>query len=153
MSELTYNRKERAFILACAYLGTLFVSTIILWWSVLVGGNPLTFNSSNIVDDRGHIIRVLHNGQAVGVRREVCSTQTSGVEFFPTLRDKSGMLYPLPSGMLYLSKGCSVKTYGFIVPDLPPGDYTYQSTLLYQANLVGRDEMITSPELPLKIAP
>lgn len=145
------NGKERAFFYACAYLGALFASTIILWWSVLSGSNPLTFKSTQIVNVEGREISVLHVGQPVGIRRFVCSSMPLGVEFFPVLRDSAGLLYPLPSGMIEAGKGCSLKTYGFVVPDIPPGEYTYQSTIRYQSNLVGRDEMGVTPEVTLRV--
>lgn len=151
MTAIIYDRKERAFFYACAYLGALFASTIILWWSVLAGGNPLTFKSTQIINGEGREVSVLHVGQSAGVRRFVCSTQPVGVEFFPTLRDKTGLLYPLPSGMLEAGKECTVKTYGFVVPDIPAGEYTYQSTIRFQANLVGRDEVTVSPAVNVRI--
>lgn len=146
-----FNSRERAFFYACAYLGALFVSCIVLWWSVLVGGNPLTFKSTQIINGEGQEVSLLHVGQSAGIRRFVCSTQPVGVEFFPVLRDKTGLLYPLPSGMIEAEKACTFKTYGFVVPDIPPGDYVYQSTIRYQANLVGRDEMAVSPEVRVRI--
>lgn len=151
MTDILYSRKERAFFYACAYLGALFASTIILWWSVLVGGNPLTFKSSTIINGDGREVPALQVGQAAGIRRLVCSTQPVGVEFFPVLRDKTGLLYPLPSGLIEAEKGCAFKTYGFVVPDIPSGEYTYHSTIRYQTNLVGRDEMGSSPEVTLRI--
>lgn len=151
MTDIIYNKKERAFFLACAYLGALFASTIILWWSVLAGGNPLIFNGSEVINSRGQVITELKAGQAVGIKRSVCSTRSIGVEFFPTLRDKDGLLYPLQSGMFSVSKGCEVKTYGFVVPFLPPGEYVYQSVIRFQTSLVGRDEMISSPEIQFRI--
>lgn len=151
MTDLIYNRKERAFFYACAYLGALFASTIILWWSVLAGGNPLTFKSASIVDAEGREVSAIHVGQSVGVRRHICSTQNVGVEFFPTLRDKAGLLYPLPSGMLEAERDCAIKTYGFVVPDIPPGEYIYQSSIRYQTSLVGRDEMTASPPVKVRV--
>lgn len=148
---LNFNRRERAFFYACAYLGALFVSCIVLWWSVLVGGNPLTFKSSQIVNGEGREVSALRVGQSAGIRRYVCSTQPVGVEFFPTLRDQAGLLYPLPSGMIEAGKECAFKTYGFVVPDIPSGEYTYQSAIRFQANLVGRDELTVSPELKVRI--
>jgi hypothetical protein len=148
---VNFNSRERAFFYACAYLGALFVSCIVLWWSVLIGGNPLTFKSTQIIDATGREVSALHIGQSAGIRRFVCSTQPVGVEFFPTLRDSTGLLYPLPSGMIEAQKTCAFKTYGFVVPDIPPGEYVYQSTIRYQANLVGRDELTLSPEVKLRI--
>lgn len=148
---LKFDSKERAFFYACAYLGALFASCIILWWSVLVGGNPLTFKSASIVDAEGRQISTVHIGQSVGIRRHVCSVKSVGVEFFPTLRDQAGLLYPLPSGMLEAERACTTKTYGFVVPDIPPGEYVYQSTIRYQSSLVGRDEMTASPPVTVRI--
>lgn len=151
MTHSRYNKKEWAFFGACSYLGALFISTIILWWAALAGGKPLTIPTSEVVDYRGMEIRSAKPGQAIGIRREVCSKQESGVKFFPTLKDEAGLLFPLPSGMLYLIEGCDVEIYGFIVPNLPPGTYQYQSAIQYQANLVGRDEAILTPSVTLVI--
>lgn len=148
---LKLDSKERAFFYACAYLGALFASCIILWWSVLVGGNPMTFKSASIVDAQGRAISVVHVGQSVGIRRHICSTKPVGVEFFPTLRDEAGLLYPLPSGMLEAERTCATKTYGFVVPNIPAGEYVYQSTIRYQTSLVGRDELMVSPPVLVRI--
>lgn len=149
---ILYNKKERAFFYACTYLSALFVSTIILWYAVLIGGNPLTFKSAAFVDDFGTVIHDIRPGQPVGVSREVCSSKEVGVEFFPALRDVSnGMLYPLPSGMIQSGAGCAKRTYAFTVPNVPAGDYVYQSAIRYQANLVGRDEMTTTPPVEVRV--
>lgn len=152
MTKLFSNR-DKAFLLACAYLGGLLISCTVLGWSIIVGGNPLTFQSAEIVDDQGRAVTVLHVGQPAGVRRRICSTQNVGVEFFPTLRDAAGLLYPLPSGMIEAEATCGTRTYGFVVPDIPAGEYIYQSTIRFQANLVGRDEMTSSPAVFVRIEP
>lgn len=151
MTTLTLNTKERAFFYACAYLSALFASIIILWWTVLVGGNPLTFKQTDLIDRDGRVTSVVHSGDEIGIRRYICSTADIGVEFFPYLRDAAGVLYPLPSGLIHARKGCHPVTYGFPIPELAPGNYEYGSTIKFQANLVGRDEMATPPSLSVRI--
>lgn len=148
---IIYDKKERAFFGACVYLGALFISCIILWWTLLVGGNPLTFRNTELIDQHGTVTSVLHVGESAGVRRHVCSSQSVGVEFFPALKDSAGLIYPLPSGMVEAEEGCKIKTYGFKVPDIPPGEYTYASAIRYQANLVGRDELAVTPVIRVRI--
>lgn len=148
---LQFNKRERAILAACAFNGALFVSIIMMWWTVLSGGNPLTYKTTELLDGTGHITKELRVGEAAGVRRYLCSDKNVGIEFFPTLRDKDGLLFPLPSGMVEAENKCTTKTYGFVVPDIPAGEYTYQSTLRFQANLVGRDEMATSPPITVRI--
>lgn len=150
MTEL-FNRRERAFFYAAAYLGFLFMSLVILWWVMLIGGNPLHFKGVEIVDQDGQQISALHVGQAAGIRRSVCSTKQVGVEFFPALRDRSGLLFPLPSGMVEAKEGCTTRTYGFVVPDVPDGEYEYASAIRYQTSLVGRSEVMVSPSIYVRI--
>jgi hypothetical protein len=47
--------------------------------------------------------------------------------------------------------GCHDNTYGFVIPDLPPGEYTYTNSVLFQNNLVGRNEFTTFPPLRVRI--
>ncbi len=151
MSNIIFNKKERAFFMACAYLGALFMSTVLMWWLMLSGGNPLTYKGTQIIDEYGQPAAVLHVGQAAGVKRNICSSKTVGVEFFPALIDKAGLIFPLPSGMTEAGANCAIKTYGFVVPEVPAGEYTYQSAVRYQTSLVGRNEMFISPPVKVRI--
>jgi len=146
-----YNKKERAFFAACTYIGALFVSTIILWWSVLVGGNPLMWQSSQIVDSTGEAVAVLKTGQTYGFMQQICSERDIGIEIFPSLRDKRNVIYPLQNGMLSLREGCRQKVSGFVLPQLPPGEYSFQIMLRYQTALVGRDETTLSPGIKIRV--
>jgi len=136
---------------AAAYVGILLIGCLVFWGYALIGGNPLTFHGTQIVDTDGNKITVLKVGSSVGVRREICSSNKVGVEFFPYLRDKAGISYPLPSGMVEYQNECSAKIDGFVIPNLPAGDYVYSSTIRFRNNLVGRDEMTTSPPISVRI--
>jgi hypothetical protein len=53
--------------------------------------------------------------------------------------------------MIEAAIGCHDAIYGFIVPDLPAGEYTYVSSIRFQNNLVGRDEAATFPPIRVRI--
>jgi hypothetical protein len=146
-----YSKKEWAFFYACMYLSALFVSTIVLWWTVLFGGNPMTWKSIDIIDASGAVTTQIRAGDRVAVRSNFCSSREVGLDVFPTLRDQNGVNYPLPSYTTKIFNRCNKRTYGFTVPDVPPGEYVYSSTIKYQANLIGRDEMTVTQPLNVRV--
>lgn len=143
--------RDRAIIGAGLYLGFLFVSIIVLGWLILIGGNPLKVNNVGVVSATGYPNEKFHVGDIAGIKRQVCSEQTLAVEFFPGLRDSRGFLFPLPGSMVEVASGCHDTVYGFIVPDLPAGEYTYVNAIKFQNNLVGRDEAATFPPIRVRI--
>lgn len=137
--------------MACAYLGTLFLACVVMWWLVFIGGNPLTFKEIEILDSTGKPVSELRAGDVVGIHRFLCSTESIGVQFFPSLHDAQDKMFTLSPGVYELDKGCEEKTYAFVVPSIPPGEYTYQSIFRFQSSLVGRDETAASPIVKLRI--
>ena len=146
-----HDKKERAIAVACMYLGVLFLSFILMWWLVFIGGNPLSFKSIQMLDESGSQVVTLKAGDVVGVHRVLCSTESIGVQFFPSMHDDQDRMFTLSPGVYDLDKGCSKKTYAFVVPSIPPGEYTYQSIFRFQSSLVGRDETAASPIVKLRI--
>lgn len=145
------QRKERTFLFACTYLGALFISCIILWWSVLIGGNPLEWKGSQIIDSNGQATTILEQGKPYGVFSKICSSRNVGVEVYPSMRSKNGIIYPLQPGMIQVRDICGHRVTGFIMPDLPPGEYTYQAVVKFQTSLVGRDESALSPGILVRV--
>lgn len=146
------DRRERAFFYACAYLALLFVSTVSMWWIMLVGGDPFTIQNIGVVNKQGAPYEKFRGGDVVGIKRRICADSETAVEFFPALKDSHGFLYPLPNGLVKLPAGCTETVYGFVVPPgLPFGEYTYVSSVRYQKNLVGRDEHTALPQLRFRI--
>ncbi len=145
------DRRERAILGACAYLGALLLSCIIMWWLILFGGQPFHVENIGVVSSTGMPDDRFKPGQVAGIRRRVCAEREVGIAFYPSLIDSRGFLFPLPSGMVKAGEGCRETIYGLIVPDLPPGEYTYSSTVKYQNNLVGRDQSATFPPLRIRI--
>ena len=145
------DRREKAILFAGLYLAGLYISTTILWWVAVMGGNPFTIENMATLNKQGVVESKFRAGDVVGVHRRICSDRAVGMEFFPALRDPRGVIFPLPDGLVQVERGCAELTNGFIVPDLPPGDYIVVSTIRYQTNLVGRDEHLTFPELHLRI--
>lgn len=145
------SRGEIAIVGACFYLAALFMSCIAMWWVMLVGGNPFTVENLGVINKQGSLVEKFRAGDVVGIKRRICAESETAIEFFPALRDARGFLFPLPSGVVKLPAGCSETIYGFIVPNLPFGEYTYVSTLRFQKNLVGRDEQAVLPQLRLRI--
>mgnify|MGYP001592006196 FL=1 len=50
-----------------------------------------------------------------------------------------------------LFRSCRETIYGFRMPDLPAGNYTYVNAVRFQNNLVGRDETSTFPPINVRI--
>lgn len=98
-------------------------------------------------------VSTFHVGDVAVVRREMCLKREMGIRFSPALRNEEGVVFPLNGMTAEKPKGCSTLYYGFVVPDLPPGDYTYVNAATYQANSIGRDEYIALPSLTLQILP
>lgn len=145
------TRGEIAILGACAYLAALFLSMICLWWVAIIGGNPFTVENIAVVNKAGAPFDRFRAGEAVGIKRRICSESETAVEFFPALKDTKGAIYPLPHGMIVIPAGCTETMYGFIVPPVPFGEYTYVSTVKFQKNLVGRDEQAALPQLRLRV--
>ena len=65
----------------------------------------------------------------------------------------SGTMFQLITGALVTHGGCKTMSYGFFVPDLPPGKYTLRSTINYQNGLMNDEQSITLPATSLEIVP
>lgn len=143
--------RDRAFLYVSLYLAALFLSLIFLGWLMFIGGNPLTVKNYGAVSSTGFPNDRFHSGDVAGIKRQLCSTQAVAIEIFPALRDSRGVMFPLPSNLTESAIGCHDSIYGFIVPDLPAGEYTYVSSIRFQNNLVGRDESATFPPIRVRI--
>ncbi len=145
------DSRDRAVIGAGLYLGFLFVSIIVLGWLILIGGNPLSVTNVGVVSATGYPNDRVRAGDVVGIKRQLCADHEVAVQFFPSLVDSRGFRFPLPAGMALAQSGCHTTVYGFITPDLPAGEYTYANSVLYQNNLVGRDEAVAFPPMRVRI--
>lgn len=148
---INLNFRDRALVGAGLYLGFLFVSIICLGWLILIGGNPLTVTNVGVLSSTGFPNDRVRAWEVVGIKRELCAERQVAVQYFPSLVDSRGFRFPLPGGMVEAQKGCHTTVYGFTVPDLPAGEYTYANAVRYQNNLVGRDESTTFPPLRIRI--
>ena len=135
------------------YLATLAVSIITLWWAILIGGNPFTFKDIVAVDAQGEAGAEFRPGDVVGVRRNICSDTAVQLHVFPELRSASGMSIPLATSLIPAQRGCMSLMYGFVLPPVPPGRYTFVSTARFQNNLVGRDEYTPFPPIAIEVIP
>jgi len=134
-----------------AYLATLAVAMIVMWWVILIGGNPYSIRNIGAVDSLGEMQSMFRPGDVVGIRREVCSIAEVGAQFFPALKSEDGYLFPLPGGLVLSKPGCQHTISGFILPDLPAGKYTYVNVVRFQNNLVGRDEYAVFPPIEIEV--
>ena len=140
-------------MVAILYLITLALTLPFFWALVIIGGNPLTVQNVAVTNVAGAAHERFRAGEVAVVRRTVCSRSHVGAEFFPALRGPDGVLFPLPGGYSQVSDGCRPSAYGFIVPALPPGRYTYSNMVKFQNNLIGRDEHTSFPPLTIEVAP
>jgi hypothetical protein len=143
--------RDRAIMGAALYLGFLFVSVIALGWLILIGGKPFTVDNLGPVNAAGLPSQEFRVGEIVGIKRRFCSDQTISLHYFPALRDSRGFLFALPTAMIEQPSGCRDTIYGFRMPDLPAGHYTYVNAVRFQNNLVGRDETSTFPPINFRI--
>lgn len=135
------------------YLATLAVSVGVLWWFILIGGNPFLFRDIVAIDTRGEAATEFRAGSLIGVRRQICSDVAVRVHVFPELHNINGLAFPLPSSILSVPKGCTSLVYGFLMPNLPDGHYTFASIARFQNNLVGRDEYTSFPPVAIEVTP
>lgn len=147
------NLRNRAFMWAFLYLVAIFAGEIALGWSVFAGGNPLTIENIGVFDSGENATSKFRSGDLAIIHRQACSTQDQILTNYPALRNERGVIFPLPSSLSEIDMGCAETGYGFTIPELPPGKYTFVNRILFQNNLVGRNESATYPLLSLWITP
>lgn len=123
--------------LSVAYLGTLFLTLVVFWWSVLIGSHPLTPQLS-FVAEKGPVMP----GQLASIKHTICSTKTVTIDIFSSLNGPDDRWYPIPSGVTTLGVGCRDIVHEFTVPDVEDGEWVYQAKIKYQTNMVGRDDTL-----------
>lgn len=148
---MNLEKRDRAFLIACFYLGLLFLSTICLWYVALIGGLPFTVTNVGSVNKEGELQRAFHAGEVAGIKRVLCSERAMGATITPSLRSAAGLRFYLPSGIAYINQGCGNIAYGFTVPHIPPGQYQFDSIVRFQNNLVGRDEHFKLPPVVIEV--
>lgn len=143
--------RDRAFMFVSVYLAGLFVSLIILGWLLFIGGNPITVKNYGAVSATGFPVDRFRAGDVAGIKRQLCADKAVAIEQFPALQDSRGFVFPLPIVLSESATGCHDSIYGFIVPNLPAGEYNYVTSIRFQNNLVGRDEAATFPPIRVRI--
>lgn len=141
----------KAIAMAYLYLLMLFLSIVIMWAVVLIGGNPLTVMDLQLYNQNGVVQQVVNTGQNVAVKGKFCSTKSMGVEIYPFIEASDGNRHPLPNSMVLVQAGCFSSSYGFTVPDVPEGNYSLRAVIKFQNNLVGRDESALTPNMMVRI--
>lgn len=144
---------ERAMACAVAYMTALCVAFVVFWYVLLVGGNPFTVRSIHTVDATGAVQQRFHRGDLVGVRRVLCSARDTDAQFRMSIKSDLGLVVPLFGVVTRVAEGCHQYGYGFIMPPLPPGVYNFSSTVIFQSNLVGRDEFAEFEPVALEVLP
>ncbi|MDD1003615.1 MULTISPECIES: hypothetical protein [Pseudomonas] len=143
--------RDRAFLFVSMYLAALFISLILLGWLLFVGGNPITIKNYGLISATGYPVEGFRVGEIAGMKWQLCADKAVTIEQFPALRDARGLVFPLPITLSESATGCHDTFYGFVVPPLPPGEYTYVTNIRFQNNLVGRDEAATFPPVRVRI--
>jgi len=144
---------ERSMTLAVLYMTFLSAAFAVFWWILLVGSQPFTVRSVLTVDATGAVHSRFSPGDLVGVRRVLCSTTEADVQFRMSIRSDLGLVVPLFGVVARVAPGCHQYGYGFIMPPLPPGTYNIHSTVIYQTNLVGRDEFSEFDPVSIEVKP
>jgi hypothetical protein len=125
----------------------------VFWVFLLMGSNPFTVRSVATVDASGSVTSKFHRGDLVGVRRVLCSKRETDSQFRMSLKSDLGLVVPLFGVVTHVKEGCNQYGYGFVMPPLPPGIYTFSSTVMFQTNLVGRDEFAEFEPIAIEVLP
>ena len=150
---IAFTKRERAFFYACLYLGMLFLSSVVMWWMILVGGQPFTAQNLELVGLDGKPRSEFSQGEVMGVKRKICSSRPITLQFHPRMQMDNGFWFALPGAAVKTVDGCFESIYGVVIPGIPPGSYTYTNTVTFQNNLVGRDEDVVFPSFKVRILP
>lgn len=151
MNAFRTNLQNREFFWAFMCLLAIFFGLGILGWMILAGGNPLTINNVGVFDGAEQARSAFKAGDLAVIHRKACSTRDQAMVNYPALRNERGVIFPLPVSMTQIETGCAETGYGFAVPPLPPGEYTFVNRISFQNNLIGRNESATYPLLSLWI--
>lgn len=144
---------EAALKIGFFYVLCILIAFMSFWYVVLVGGNPFTVQSITSVNETGSTQTAFRPGELVSVRRIVCSERKIGTQYRPFLTSDLGQVIPMLGGVTAYAEGCHQYGYAFIMPALPPGSYTFNSSTIYSVNLVGRDEFFALPGVSLEVKP
>lgn len=133
-------------LLAVAVMGS-------IWTYFMVSGStPFTIRNIGVENADGAPQTVFKPGEVVGIRRELCSSQDLGIEFYPSLRTQGGGVLPLGHSAAFMRKDCRQTVFLFVLPSaVPAGHYQYLNVVKYQTNLIGRDELTVYPPLELEV--
>lgn len=144
---------EGALQIGIFYMVAILLAMICFWCILLIGATPFKVQSIAAMNEAGAQQRVFHVGDLVSIRRVVCSDRGISTQYRPYLTSDLGQLIPMLGGVTTYQEGCHQYGYAFIMPALPPGAYQFNSTVIYSANLVGRDEFFNLPGVDLEVAP
>jgi len=145
--------KTHGMLLASIYMTALVVVVGVFWYVLLVGGSPFTVRSIAAVDAQGNVRTAFQRGDLVGIRRVVCSKQDTDAQFRMSIKSDLGLVVPLFGVVSHMKEGCHQYGYGFVMPPLPAGTYTFSSTVIFQANLIGRDEYSEFEPITIEVLP
>lgn len=151
MNAFRTHLKNREFFLAFMFVVVLFLGLAAMGWLLLAGGNPLTVTNVGVFDGADRVQSEFKAGDMAVIHRQACSTKDQAMINYPALRNERGVIFPLPVSMTQLATGCTETGYGFAVPQLPPGQYTFVNRISFQNNLIGRNEAAAYPLLTLWI--
>lgn len=146
-----FNRREKAIMLACVYLGGLMFSTIMMWWVVFFGFNVVELESIRMYDENGKERHSFVSGERVVVKAKFCSDKALGLAVYPSLDGPYYVRYPLENTIVLAKDGCVRAAIAFQIPKVRTGNYEFNATVQYQNNLVGRYNTVALPEIKMKV--
>lgn len=137
--------------LAVMFLVALASALTAGWYSYFTDIEGLSTKDAVFLSATGEPITEAKAGDEIRIQRTYTTPSAMSFEFFPTLVSSDGVIYPLPSGVYTSEGGISEKAYGFIVPDIPPGNYTLRTTVNYQEGITNNDRAVVLPVVHLRI--
>jgi hypothetical protein len=144
----------KAFLGAVSYLAFLFVTATVMWWAVLIGGNPFTVETIGTETINQVPTSVFKAGDFAVILRKICASHSINAKGNPRLIRSDGLYIPLTGGTAQIKEGCNLSKFALsIPPNTPPGRYSYSTVIEFQNNLVGRDEYVTFPALDIEVTP
>lgn len=144
-------KHRRALFGALTYLVVLAVLLAGGWFYIFTDTATFTVKRTELLDARGENTMIFRAGDEVRLERLYCVKDKLILSASPALVSDNGTIFPLPSLNFMTEGGCHLKLYGFIMPDLPAGNYRIRSTVSFRDGIINGDTVVVLPPVNLRI--
>lgn len=148
----TRNYKHRrALVGALTYLFVLAAFLAGGWFYIFTDTATFTVKRTELLDAHGENSMNFRAGDEVRIERLYCVKGRLKLSASPALVSPDGTVFPLPSLDILTDGGCHLKSYAFVMPDLPVGDYRIRSTVSFRDGIINGDTVVILPPVNLRI--